>query len=65
MQNEKFDNYEPQDRLVKGLVTPLISDQMSLNQSSQLKQNKTKDEKKEMLLGKSSYKLVWQTMVNY
>ena len=65
MQNEKFDNFEPQDRLVKGLVTPLISDQMSLNQSSQLKQNKTKDEKKEMLLGKSSYKLVWQTMVNY
>ena len=58
MQNEKFDNFEPQDRLVKGLVTPLISDQMSLNQSSQLKQNKTKDEKKEMLLGKSSYKLV-------
>ena len=58
MQNEKFDNFEPQDRLVKGLATPLISDQMSLNQSSQLKQNKTKDEKKEMLLGKSSYKLV-------
>ena len=58
MQNEKFDNFEPQDRLVKGLVTPLISDQMSLNQSSQLKQNKTKDEKKEMLLGKSYYKLV-------
>ena len=58
MQNEKFDNFEPQDRLVKGLVTPLISDQMSLNQSSQLKQNKTMDEKKEMLLGKSSYKLV-------
>ena len=58
MQNEKFDNFEPQDRLVKVLVTPLISDQMSLNQSSQLKQNKTKDEKKEILLGKSSYKLV-------